>query len=412
MIMTTKAPLNQQLFEAIKNHDQDGFEAALSSGAPVDDVDDGEEEGGFTSLQMAAASGNLTAAKRLLDLGAKPDVVNRHGETALYLAALHGHGELVGLLTPLLNEEEGARDIELATEDRRRRERQESEDYKHRESFFLAVNAGNHQKALRFLPSIDVNDGEDFGLPLVVALERGLSELVPPLLEAGADVDLWKDQGPHRPASILSMAACTEARGTDRGALTNLLLRHGANPNLRVVNGETPLHEVALFAAGGKGKLGGFFALLDAGADLETRDDFGNTPWMLAAFRVTEDNLFLPKKKRRLKIARAFEKAGASTESRPSIDLLVAAKERDLDGLQAALAHGGNPDARTPTGTSALFLAVEGNSIEAVKILLEAGADPTVPNPLHGLGATPKEIAEKRNLDEIASLLNSEVDIP
>ncbi len=270
----------------------------------------------------------------------------------------------------------------------------------------MALNRGDIAEAERLLPAIEVNTAEDFGLPLLAVLERGLEKLVPVLLAAGADPNRWLDQAPG-PSTPLGMAAATEARGANRRRLTQLMLRHGADPNGRGFKGATPLHEAALFVAGGWGRLGGLKALLRAGTRLETRDDFGNTPWMLAALRAARSDPLLPPKRRRAAVVTVLEKAGADTSSLPSVELLLAGGQGDERRAIAALAEGADPRARTETGSPALFLAVKANAAGLVRTLLEAGSDPSIPDPLHGEGTTPLQLAEEKGLGEIAALLRS-----
>ena len=56
------------------------------------------------------------------------------------------------------------------------------------------------------------------------------------------------------------------------------LLEAGADLEARNENGWTPLHKAARYS----GHPGRIVALLKAGADLEARTELGNTPWDLA----------------------------------------------------------------------------------------------------------------------------------
>ena len=73
-----------------------------------------------------------------------------------------------------------------------------------------------------------------------------------------------------------------------------MLLDAGADANARDRYGDTPLHRAL-----GKGHVEVVRALLDAGADVNARDDFGDTPLRLAAG------------KGHVEVARALQDAGA-----------------------------------------------------------------------------------------------------
>ncbi len=90
------------------------------------------------------------------------------------------------------------------------------------------------------------------------------------LLEFGADVET-KDAGGHNPLYRVANGGGDEEAG--RAAL-ELLIRHGANVNqVTGIGGMTPLH---MSARRGTTKIAE--TLLDAGAEIETRDKSGETP--------------------------------------------------------------------------------------------------------------------------------------
>ena len=55
--------------------------------------------------------------------------------------------------------------------------------------------------------------------------------------------------------------------------------------------------------------------------------------------------------------------------------LLVAARQVDLDGIQKSLDRGASPNSRNREGKTALFLGIEKNHIAIVRMMLAAGAD-------------------------------------
>jgi ankyrin repeat protein len=107
-------------------------------------------------------------------------------------------------------------------------------------------------------------------IPLLQAAGQGDTQALQALLSQGADAN-QKDAG-GLTALILSVRA-------GAAPAVEALLRHGADPNLRGgVNGWTPLmHAVH------KNQLGAAQALLDGGAQVDSRGRSGETALMMAA---------------------------------------------------------------------------------------------------------------------------------
>ncbi|HET9085171.1 MAG TPA: ankyrin repeat domain-containing protein [Candidatus Limnocylindrales bacterium] len=78
----------------------------------------------------------------------------------------------------------------------------------------------------------------------------------------------------------------------------------------------------------------------------------------------------------------------AATDPTSADDRLLAAAARgDVGAIRAAVADGATPDARDPEGTPATMLATRGHHTDALRALLDAGADvdvqdATLDNPL------------------------------
>ena len=145
----------------------------------------------------------------------------------------------------------------------------------------------------------------------------------------------------------------------------------------------TPLHEAVLFEPErADGSLEVLDCLLAAGAPLEARDAFGNTPWMCAAYPVAlaeaqgkkHTESFVPVDGYRRAAAR-LEAAGAVADTRSTIDLWVAVVRGDLRGVDSALDAGANPRAFVPHGIPAVSVAVDADRVEIVHALVNAGAD-------------------------------------
>src|SRR5262245_39772736 len=87
------------LFTAAMKGELAGVQAALSSGANIDETDQGLTQFGLTPLMFAAAHGRVEIVNCLLSQGAKVDTRSKAGDlTALMLASAATYTEVVELL--------------------------------------------------------------------------------------------------------------------------------------------------------------------------------------------------------------------------------------------------------------------------------------------------------------------------
>jgi ankyrin repeat protein len=108
-----------------------------------------------------------------------------------------------------------------------------------------------------------------YAAPIHDAAKDGSAEDVVRLLESGADID----EVDYLAGSPLHIAA---VRGKDR--LVDVLLEHGADVDpVEFGNSATPLHWAAL-----AGHINAAERLIAAGANLDARTDFGDTPLIVA----------------------------------------------------------------------------------------------------------------------------------
>ena len=139
------------------------------------------------------------------------------------------------------------------------------------------------------------------------------------------------------------------------------LLKAGAD---RALLDLPPLH-----AAVALGSLADVDALIRGGADLELRDEFGRTPWLIAA-HVGD-----------LAKAEALANAGADTSARGNYvrpALLYAMERGHLPMVRWLIDRGADVNQTDDCETTALCKAIERESFECVEMLLAAGADPNL----------------------------------
>jgi len=279
------------------------------------------------------------------------------------------------------------------------------------------------------LEGMDVNTvASDGTTALAHAAYRNDAEMVKYLLSADADTSIINDYG----AGPLYLAAA-EADA----ALVNMLLETGTNPDTALLSGETPL-----MVAASRGRTDVVKSLLDHGADPNAAEyNSGQTALMWAVARrhaavaallveykaevgAKSKGGFTPlmfaAQQGDVKSARVLLSAGAQVDQHMPgsglTPLMVASASgfadvatvllernanpdkidekgntplhlavRHTDVIRTLLVHGANPDRRLPKaagryleGATPLILAAEINNIDAVKVLLDAGANPMI----------------------------------
>lgn len=167
---------------------------------------------GWAPLHIAAYK-NQAEAIRQIAAHVDIDLINANGDTALYLAARHGH---VDALHALLA---GGADINKANP-------------KQYSPLYIAATHGHLQIVNALIAAgADINQPNATGTtPLIIALYNQKEEVVKTLLLAGAEVNV-RDQNDRTPLLLASWLG-------DTGSM-ELLLRHGADPTVRTKKGET-----------------------------------------------------------------------------------------------------------------------------------------------------------------------------
>ena len=339
-------------------------------------------KGGESVLMLAARSGNVEAVQALLARGAKPKSRERLGQTALMWAAAEGHTAVVRALIDAGSSINETVDSGF-------------------NPFFFAVRGG-HLDTVRALiaAGADVNammqsvpgkagsrrPGRGPGTsPLMLAVQNGHFELAIALIDAGADPNdvrtgftpLHMMAGVRKPdSSDLSDPAAPI--GSGRLSSTDFvreIVKRGAQVNFRLPKG-SPKQPGTSSSVGTEGATPFLFAadrgdvplmrlLLELGAD-PLLPNFNNTTPLLAAAGVGTNE--------------PQEEAGEESEAVEAVKLLL-----DL---------GADINTADKNGDTAMHGAAYNISPLVVKLLAERGADPQIWKNPNKAGGTPLFIAE------------------
>jgi ankyrin repeat protein len=325
-VIVTEDPLRK----AVSDSDLEKVRALAYTNDSLNEVDAARNS---TLLAEAVERGNRNVVAALLDAGARVDVRNRWGRTALMFLSETSTPELV-------------RDL-------------------------IAAGA-------------KLNSRDDSGdSPLMNAAGSGTSAVLAELIRAGARIDATNSAGE---TALFGAARSNSAEAVE------LLIDAGVNVNARNDEGQTALMTIAAVGSFEKIK-----TLIRRGAEISLINDDGRTALMLAAFnedpRVSElllngspiearDNdgntaLLLAAERGSDKTVLLLIYAGAQIDARDKegrTALLRAAISGQADNVKALLNAGADLTAKDNDGKSALTLALEADNKGVVSLLASRGA--------------------------------------
>jgi len=240
-----------------------GFEGRTPSAPKAGQAPRGAEEfasGSLTPLMFAAREGDVESARLLVGGGADVNAIGGDGKDALGLAIFNGNYDVASFLVDS-------------------KSRVNQADTQGFTPLFWAVDRRNMETAPNFPWMVTADP-----LPLITKL-----------LEAGANPNALVNNTPRarmRAGSPRIVFATPLMRAAFSGdlALTKLLLAHGADPTIVSKDGETMVEAAASlgFIQGySKGRtpaerLDVVKLFVERGADVNTADDYGITPLMVA----------------------------------------------------------------------------------------------------------------------------------
>ena len=296
----------------------EAVEWLLRAGADVNAANDL----GVTPMALACENGSATIAERLLDADADANAtLPVQGESVLMTASLTGNVDLVQLLL-----DHGA-DVNART-------------VASGQTALMWAISENHVETVRLLidHGADVRARSNAGFtPMLFAARQGSLANAKMLMAAGARVD----------AAGEGQVPLVVAIERGRVPFARFLLEHGADPNIKMRNGDTPL--TAALAIGGR--------QLGYDPDAVVREPPG-----------------------KLDLIRDLIASGADPNGRRGVPL-PGSRVFSPDGQASGLDRGPmDPDnfgvARSWTGATPFWVAAHKTDVTLMRLLIDAGADP------------------------------------
>ena len=294
------------------------------------------ESNGYTPLQQACLKSRKDMVEYLLTAGADVNKATKpKWQTPLFLASLRGKREVVELLL-------GA-GAEL-----------DKTDYRGHTPLMAASNKG-HWEVVELLlgagAEVDKTEVQDGCTPLMAASMDGRRKVVKLLLDGGAEVDKADNAG---------QTALFRAGSGDHTEVVQLLLDSGADLD-RAVSlhpGATRLHWASKV-----GLLGMVRSLLEAGADVNSQDDKGETPLHWAARGGNDCSA----------VAELLLASGAEVDKESNVltfPLSNAAKTGNTKVCSVLLRAGADVNKEDEEGCTAICLAIYNHEVGVALLLM------------------------------------------
>lgn len=316
-----------------------------------------------TALMYAAYLGEEELARKLIDAGADPTARNAYGATVIGEATINGNVEIIAMLL------ESGVDPDQAND--------EGET-----PLMVAARTGNNE-AVRLLleHGADINAREQWGgqTALMWATAQKQADTMRLLIAEGADINL------HGYPRIWDRRITSETRPKDmnKGGFSPLLYaaRQGYIEGIEILadagadlNATDPDRVNALNLALTNFHFDAAAALIEAGADINQWDLFGRTPLYIAIDMHTMPQTMrsdIPSANHHsgIDIATMLLERGAN----PNAQLKLRPPFRNVP-------YDRGVDKMLSTGASPLMLAASIGDVDSVRLLLEHGALPDLPN--------------------------------
>lgn len=333
-------------------------------------------------LLPAAADGNIDRVTRLLNAGAQANVRDKSKRSPLHLAAENSHPQTCRLLV-----EYGAF--------------VDAVDRYAKTPLHLAAENG-HSQTCQALLSLGANVNlfdSNLSSPLCYASQRGHRKTVATLLDHGADIydrkalDKASEHGHLEVVKVLldhGMPIADErgnmplqpAAYTGCVDILRFYIERGAN-----VNGRDGAGATALYYASDRGHAKTAAFLIESGADVNIPNNDGHTPLDIAKRR---------RHGQTVDVLLAHGAVGGDSIEFPHSEAKPIGRPRPPEAPVSQL------DIRDQNGRTAFLLAVDSGNLAVARMLLDAGADPTIAD---NDGRTPLHAAVRTRDPEMVALV-------
>jgi len=387
----------EELYEAIQQGDVATVRELIAEGADVDLID----VCGTPPLMLATQTASRDIMRLLIDAGADIEYVDPDGFTPLSWSSYEDRPDLVETLLAAGADPNHAPAGVTA----------------------LGIAFGHSEASARLLigAGADVNPKlrKKHAWPFVLrAVNKGFRELVRELIEKGADLNATNRYGwnawmlamllRHDELARLLLERRAERGDENRPKLFHAvmdndieqverLIASGANINAQDPWGKTPLNWCCAQDNAQSRFMDMCRTLLEAGADVNIKDEDGGMPMSYAT--LGERELF----------ALLIGSGGKISKTAASAALLTACQEGDVKLVGELIGRGANVNKRDKKRTPCILWAAAEGRTEILQLLLDAGADPN----LVGQEGITALIAATRmgHLDCMRALLAAGVDL-
>lgn len=352
--------------EGLLQRVEEEVERCMEKGTGIDDRD----AHGFTALTLAAIYGHPEIVQYLLKLGANRDAKDNRGKTPMDWAVENHHVKVAEILgkagaTITLSEHSSW----AARRDRMTTSRASDAAL----SSPLPANAETIGVRRKNLARSSVDD-------LVQACKRGDLATVQQCIAEEVDCDARGKFG-QRPLHY----ACRDGENPE---IVALLLKHGADCERKDEGGNTPL-----MVACHKGKASLVKVLLESGANANTTNHLGMTPLMVAAQLGREDIV-------ELLFAQEAKLEAKCDQGRTALTYSVAS--RDIKVATFLLYKGAVVESRDDLGLTPLMHAARSGELRPVELLLSWRANREAKD---NRGLTAADHAKAKDYSKIAEIL-------
>ncbi len=284
------------------------------------------------SLFKAISNNDIAALKQLIERGVNINCHNKNGTTALMSALTKGRMKIAEILL-----ENGAnikdKDLDFAL--------MKAVEFGHAEITKILLEKG---------ANIYAKNPNGYN-PLRLAITYDHIDVVKTLIEKGVDINAQNNG--------YTVLMTTSQNGKSK--MVAMLLKNGANANLRNLNGQT-----ALMLASQHNRVKAVKALLENGANINTQDYSGYTALMLTIMRGQTD------------AAKILIENGANIKTRGQNGhsaLTFASWDDSPRIVEALIKHGADVNAEKNHGYTALMLAIINSAPDTMEVLIKNGAD-------------------------------------